>query len=115
MNMWQAVGTVVKKYAVFTGTATRAEFWWWTLASVLATTLFALLSEAIAGATTPYPGILSLAILLPGLAVAVRRLRDGGFGWGHIFWILLPIAGVVILLILCAQRSPVQPAALSAA
>ncbi|HUG51593.1 MAG TPA: hypothetical protein VLZ78_11410, partial [Terrimesophilobacter sp.] len=33
----------------------------------------------------------------PSLAVTVRRLRDAGYQWGHIFWLLLPVAGVIVL------------------
>jgi uncharacterized membrane protein YhaH (DUF805 family) len=46
--------------------------------------------------------------LLPNLAVAVRRLRDAGYGWGHLFWILVPIAGIFVLVTLWAQ--PTKPA-----
>ena len=48
-------------------------------------------------------GLWSLAVLLPSLAVTVRRLRDAGYQWGHIFWLLLPVAGVIVLIVLCAQ------------
>jgi hypothetical protein len=47
----------------------------------------------------------SLAILLPSLAVLVRRLRDAGHGWGHVFWLLLPFVGTIILIVLAAQPS----------
>jgi uncharacterized membrane protein YhaH (DUF805 family) len=35
--------------------------------------------------------------------VTVRRLRDAGYEWGHVFWILLPLAGAIVLIVLCAQ------------
>jgi uncharacterized membrane protein YhaH (DUF805 family) len=60
-------------------------------------------------------GAWALAVLLPGLAVNVRRLRDAGYGWGHLFWLLIPLAGIIIIAVLCAQPSrdslPVQPPA----
>jgi uncharacterized membrane protein YhaH (DUF805 family) len=46
--------------------------------------------------------------LLPYLAVSVRRLRDAGYGWGHLFWILVPIAGIFALITLWMQ--PTKPA-----
>ena len=46
-----------------------------------------------------------LAVLLPTLAVAVRRLRDAGSSWGHIFWIFLPVVGAIVLAVLCSQPS----------
>ena len=50
-------------------------------------------------------GLWSIAVLLPNLAVSVRRLRDAGHGWGHLFWILVPIAGLVILVVYWTQPS----------
>jgi len=41
--------------------------------------------------------IFTIVTLLPLLAVAVRRLRDAGVGWGHILWLLVPVGGIVIL------------------
>ena len=52
-------------------------------------------------------GLWSLAVLLPSLAVTVRRLRDAGYQWGHIFWVLLPVAGMIVLIVLCAQPTRV--------
>ena len=54
-------------------------------------------------------GVWGIAVLLPNLAVAVRRLRDAGHGWGNLFWILVPIAGSSVLIVLLAQ--PTKPAA----
>ena len=48
-------------------------------------------------------GLWGIAVLLPYLAVAVRRLRDAGYGWGHVFWILVPIAGIFVLITLWVQ------------
>jgi uncharacterized membrane protein YhaH (DUF805 family) len=48
-------------------------------------------------------GVWTVAVLLPNLAVAVRRLRDAGYGWGHLFWILVPIGGLVVLVVFLAQ------------
>ena len=42
-------------------------------------------------------GLWGIAVLLPNLAVAVRRLRDAGYGWGNLFWVLVPLAGIVVL------------------
>jgi uncharacterized membrane protein YhaH (DUF805 family) len=35
--------------------------------------------------------------------MAVRRLRDAGYGWGNLFWILVPIPGIVVLIVLWTQ------------
>lgn len=44
--------------------------------------------------------IFSLAIILPSLAISIRRLRDAGFHWAFIFLDLIPTIGSIILLIL---------------
>jgi uncharacterized membrane protein YhaH (DUF805 family) len=55
-------------------------------------------------------GLWSIAILLPNLAVGVRRLRDGGYGWGHLFWVLVPVAGWVVLVVFLAQPTKLAAA-----
>lgn len=47
----------------------------------------------------------SVIILLPTLAVGVRRLRDAGYSWNHMFWLLVPFAGLIVLVIMWAQPS----------
>ncbi|MES1170696.1 MAG: DUF805 domain-containing protein, partial [Leifsonia sp.] len=52
-----------------------------------------------------FAGLWGIAVLLPSLAVAVRRLRDAGRSWAELFWILLPIAGVIILIVRFCEPS----------
>jgi uncharacterized membrane protein YhaH (DUF805 family) len=47
----------------------------------------------------------SIAVLLPSLAVTVRRLRDAGRSWTQLFWLLLPIAGLIILIVRLCEPS----------
>ena len=108
-NMVAAVRKVLSNYATFTGRASRPEFWWWILAVFLATlaaqAVDAILIGPILGfdfgdesAGQPVSLLLSLAIVLPALAVGARRLHDmGKSGW----WLLIgfvPIVGVLVLL-----------------
>ena len=62
-------------------------------------------------------GVWGVAVLLPYFAVAVRRLRDSGYGWGNLFFILVPIAGIFVLIALWAQPTkesvPAPPAAIA--
>lgn len=52
-------------------------------------------------------GVWSVAILVPTLAVTVRRLRDAGRSWAELFWLLLPIAGLIVLMVhLCDPPRP---------
>ena len=97
MTFFQAIEVCFKKYVDFEGRAERREFWWFFL--------FQAIVNAIA-VCIPFIGwLISLAVLLPTLAVTVRRLRDVGKHWANVFWYLLPIVGIVILIIYCIRPS----------
>jgi uncharacterized membrane protein YhaH (DUF805 family) len=105
MSFGQAVSTVFSKYATFSGRARRSEYWWWYLFVTLVYIVANIIDRA-AGLTygdTTYGGgwiasIAALALLLPNIAVAVRRLHDTGrTGW----WLLIglvPLIGWIVLL-----------------
>lgn len=74
----------LKKYAVFSGRAPRAEYWWFYLATMIAQVSLTIIDEAL-GEWSPLASLFSLAILVPWLAVTVRRLHDTNrSGW----WLL---------------------------
>jgi uncharacterized membrane protein YhaH (DUF805 family) len=121
MDFSTAIPTVFRRYAQFTGRAGRSEFWWWVLFTSLVGTALGMVSSvtiALVGGVVPgldVSALWGLAILLPSLAVQVRRLRDAGFAWGHAFWALLPVAGLIVLAVLSAQptqrdAAPAAPA-----
>ncbi|GGD78926.1 DUF805 domain-containing protein [Lacimicrobium alkaliphilum] len=96
---------VLKKYAVFTGRARRMEYWFFILFNFLISIVLALVdtmtgtfnSEAAIGLLG---GIYGLAVLIPGIAVTIRRLHDTGrSGWWFLL-IFIPIVGGLILLVL---------------
>lgn len=114
MSFAESVRTVLSKYATFSGRARRSEFWWFALFVAVINIVLSALAAALGGAT-PDPvtgqtsaggaavGILSLlvglALLLPGLAVTVRRLHDtdrSGWWW---FIALVPFVGAIVLLV----------------
>lgn len=109
MTFGQSIQTVFSKYAEFRGMASRSEFWWWILFTSLVSAAlngftmwgFTLGSDISPGSSLA--GAWAIAVLVPTLAVTIRRLRDAGYEWGHIFWILLPLAGAIVLIVLCAQ------------
>ena len=99
---------VLKKYAVFSGRARRKEFWMFALINIGISIVLSIL-DAIIGTRTDsgfgiLSGIYSLAVLLPSLAVGVRRLHDTGrSGW----WILIgliPLIGAIVLIVFYAQE-----------
>ena len=79
-------------YADFKGRSRRSEYWW--------IVLFNTIVNALIGAISTDLSVLwSLVILVPTLALIVRRLHDvGKSGWFYL-WILLPLAGYIIVLI----------------
>ena len=112
MTIQESVKTCLRKYADFNGRATRAEYWWWVLATVLASFAIGAVDgfiNAFAGpyAFSPFSAIFGLAVLLPDLAVTCRRLHDiGKTGWWQLLWFaiagagwLIFVAGLIITLI----------------
>ncbi|MBW4031696.1 MAG: DUF805 domain-containing protein [Acidobacteria bacterium] len=126
MTFVQSITTVFGKYAEFAGRAGRSEFWWFILFSALVSAALNALSLSLSGpmsgrmfelgatASSAYgyvsfAGVWSVVVLLPTLAVGVRRLRDAGRDWTELFWLLLPIIGWTILIVhLCDRTTPVE-------
>ncbi|MFJ3448765.1 DUF805 domain-containing protein [Pseudomonas sichuanensis] len=86
---------VLKKYAVFKGRARRKEYWLFVLINFLITIAFGYLDNVLG--TNPLLSVVyALALMIPSIAVAVRRLHDSDHrGW----WLLVPIVGLVFLFI----------------
>jgi len=98
MGFVEAVRTCLRKYVDFNGRARRAEYWWYLLFAILVGFAARLLDRAFAGGAPIHQGpisvITSLALLLPSLAVSVRRLHDiDRTGW----WIVIFYVAVVVL------------------
>ncbi|MBQ7415840.1 MAG: DUF805 domain-containing protein [Oscillospiraceae bacterium] len=52
--------------------------------------------------------VYSLAVLIPGLSIAVRRLNDAGYSWKSLLWMLLPLVGWIIVLVRLCRPSVVS-------
>lgn len=113
MSFGDAITTVFRKYADFTGRAGRPEFWWFALFSTIVSTALGAFNlvtpEGTIAVGSSLASVWSVAVLVPTLAVAVRRLRDAGHRWTQLFWILLPIAGLIVLIVRWCD--PSRPAA----
>ncbi|MCR9015163.1 DUF805 domain-containing protein [Aquiflexum gelatinilyticum] len=97
--------SAMKNYATFTGRARRSEYWFFYLFYFIFLVLAVILDNLL-GITIEDTGIgplyfvSILAMIIPGLAVTVRRLHDvGKSGWFY-FIVLIPIIGSVWLLVL---------------
>jgi|SRR5450631_541444 uncharacterized membrane protein YhaH (DUF805 family) len=96
MGFVDAIKSGFGNYVNFSGRAARSEFWYWTLFTVLAN-LVAGIIDAVLGGVGLVGLIVSLALLLPGIAVSVRRLHDlDRTGW----WLLLVFTGIGVILLL---------------
>ncbi|MEN9854222.1 MAG: hypothetical protein RLZ30_331 [Actinomycetota bacterium] len=109
MNFIDAIKSGFQNYFNFKGRASRSEFWYWVLFTVLiglvATTLESAIwptpmgqgdwmqdLESIAAQQTPLSNILALVLFIPNLSMLARRFHDAGFSAKWLFLQLIPIA-----------------------
>jgi uncharacterized membrane protein YhaH (DUF805 family) len=108
MGFGEAVATCFRKYADFTGVATKDEYRWFRLFAILVEVAFALVGFVLLG---QYFIVLVcipvLALLVPTYAVIVRRLRDGGHEW---WWVLLTVLPFVWIIVIKFLSDPSRPA-----
>jgi uncharacterized membrane protein YhaH (DUF805 family) len=101
-----AVQRFFKKYNVFTGRASRSEFWYWELAGLIVGIVFAVL-RAVSGIFVVLEIIWGLAIIVPSVALAARRLHDiGRSGWWQLIGII-PVIGWILVIVWAA--TPPKP------
>ena len=92
MNIVEATKLFFTRYTDFNGRSRRSEYWW----SSLSIAIIGAIVSAILGDLS---FIWSLAILVPGIAVSVRRLHDiGKSGWWYLIG-LIPLVGTIILIV----------------
>ena len=100
----------LNQYADFNGRARRKEYWMFFLFNMVFTVLASLIDIAAGTANLDsgsgvFQGIYSLAVLIPGLAVGVRRLHDVGKSGWMLLIALIPIIGAIWLLVLMVTDS----------
>jgi uncharacterized membrane protein YhaH (DUF805 family) len=107
---------VLRSYARFSGRARRSEYWWWSVAHTVVGTAWLVLGSLLVVATgesEPVSIVVGLSylvmlvgLLVPSIAVTVRRLHDvGRSGW----WCLIslaPFGGIVLLVFTCMDSEP---------
>ena len=113
--MINAYKNFFKGYVDFTGRSKRSEYWWiWLTNMILLVPFYSAYFKALAnprnetalmalGGIAIIYMIFGLALILPMLALTVRRLRDAGFHWALIFIIFIPMVGSLALLVLLAM------------
>ena len=110
--MINAYKSFFKGYVDFAGRSTRSEYWWvWLGNMILYIPFFLTYGNALANSRNKSAlialgfiaiiyFIFGLALLLPSLALMVRRLRDAGFHWALIFILFIPLGSIVLLVLL---------------
>ena len=107
MGMGAAVTSVLGKYATFSGRARRSEYWWFFLAYFLVY-FVAVIIDALLGVMV-LEVVVGLAVLIPSLAVGVRRLHDVGQSGWWLLIALIPLVGAIVLLVFACQDSQPGP------
>jgi uncharacterized membrane protein YhaH (DUF805 family) len=94
----------LRNYAVFHGRARRKEYWYFVLINIIISVALAIV-DSVTGTYNSdvglglLSGMYTLAVLVPGIAVSVRRLHDiGRSGW-WLLVVLVPIVGAIVLFI----------------
>lgn len=118
MGFGEAISICFKKYATFAGRARRAEYWYFVLFSTLARLVTTILDASVGMRGTsggPFTALLSLALLIPSLAVLTRRMHDtdrSGFwvlGFYGVFFVGL--IGIVAAFFVQARSGVTEPGA----
>jgi uncharacterized membrane protein YhaH (DUF805 family) len=110
---------VLKQYADFKGRARRKEYWMFTLLNFIFVNVALLLGLMLGGMNENLIGVFgfiylvvilyTLAILIPSIAVLVRRLHDIGKSGGYYFVSLIPVAGPIWLLVMLCTDGEAGP------
>ncbi len=111
MTFQQSIETCFKKYSQVKGRASRSEYWYFYLFSVIV----GLGTSIIVGNSNKsltvalIVDVIDIAILIPEWAVAVRRLHDTNRSAWNLLWVLFPIVGWIVQIVYLAQPGTVGP------
>jgi uncharacterized membrane protein YhaH (DUF805 family) len=110
------------KYATFSGRASRSEYWWWTLVAVSVSVGLSLIMSMMsmpdsdgqrpdfgAGAAIAVSlfGLWFLALIVPSIALTVRRLHDSNkSGWRYFISVVPFVGGIVLLILILLPLDP---------
>jgi len=101
INVWKTVAT--ERFAQFDGRAGQGEYWWFFIANAIIAIGLVVLSAVVSWIFLLLYIIFILAMIVPGLAVAVRRLHDSDKSGWMILVSVIPLVGSIILLVLLAM------------
>ena len=97
------LNVITKKYTEFKGRASRKEYWMYVLFGIVISIVLSIVDRILGLSTSRGFGLIgslySLAVLLPGLAIAVRRLHDTNKSGLWLLLILVPLIGPIVILV----------------
>jgi len=121
----QAVSRFFRKYATFAGRASGSELWWVRLFLVIRSVVIALPASVIVGLTSErrFNGtlvyspvgiaaivvaiLIGVALLVPEIALTVRRLHDANYsGWYYLLGLVPSVGGIIILILTVSASRP---------
>jgi uncharacterized membrane protein YhaH (DUF805 family) len=114
MSFGDAIKSFFNNYANFKGRARRSEYWYALLFTFLVNLPLSVFGDAGPDGTdanlfTALSLLWSLAVLIPSIAIAVRRLHDTGRRGTYLWFLLIPIVGAILVFIRLVEDS--QPVA----
>lgn len=98
---------MLQNYFNFNDRTSRSDYWWAVLGNFIVSFVIGLICGLLGDFGSLLSTLVSLALLIPGLAMSVRRLHDIGKSWTYILFSLIPLVGGIILLIwFCKAGDP---------
>ena len=94
------IDPIKNHYMDFSGKATRTQFWLFVLFNFLVFLVLSIVLSFFGKAGNMIYFLCQLAIFLPSLSIAARRLRDGGFSPWLLLLLILPVVGWLVLFVL---------------
>ena len=95
--------TVLKKYAVFRGRSNRKEFWLFVLVNIIIFIIFGILTKIPILKVLFWIAFIlfGLAVLIPSIALGIRRLHDINYSGWLMLLCLIPVVNVIVVFLLC--------------
>ena len=111
MTFTEAIRSGFQNYVNFSSRAARSEYWYWVLFAILMSIVSGVIDRVLFphANVSPINTLVGLALILPGLAVTIRRLHDlDRRGW-WIFLPLIPLIGMIWLIVWLCTRGTIGP------
>ena len=112
MGFGEAIQSGFKNYVGFSGRASRSEYWFWVLFAFLVSLVAKIGDAGLGGGMSSVGllgGIVTLALLLPNIAMAMRRLHDRDKSGWWLLLVFIPLIGAIILIVWFVMRGTQGP------